>query len=499
MRTRSSFWRFTLFTSLGLCPTACGGRSFPNNEPVGDEPSACVGSKPHRGVNGVDTGLAECDNGLVHRPSADVECTSDLPRPDSEIAEQVATAHEASCSSDNDCTAKPHGHCSAASGQQLRSAASGQQLLFLSCRYGCLTDADCENGNVCVCGDPVGECVPSNCTQDSDCGEGLLCAEWMRTSGCAVDYSLLCQTVNDTCAVDSDCGGEGRSEHCDGASGTRVCVENDGVVCGRPFLVNGVERLAPLTGATFAEHVASRDPSSLEEAVRLRAAEHWAHIGLMEHASIAAFARFALQLLHLGAPLPLLEAAQRAMLDETVHAKLAFGIASELNGSPVGPGQLCIDSALMETSLEDIVRLVVREGCIGETVAAMEAAEARAYATDPAVCGALDTIQKDETAHAQLAWQFVQWALTHGRAGAALHSVVADEFAQAIARESAGRPESPELHPAALAHVGVLSRGTRAAVRAAALAEVVAPCAAELLRATSAAPTETAEARSAVC
>jgi hypothetical protein len=187
------------------------------------------------------------------------------------------------------------------------------------------------------------------------------------------------------------------------------------------------------------------------------------------------------------------------MMDETVHAKLAFGIASELNGSPVGPGQLCIDSALMETSLEDIVRLVVREGCIGETVAAMEAAEARAYATDAAVCSALDTIQNDETAHAQLAWQFVQWALTHRAAGAALHSVVADEFDRAITSESVAHPESTELHPAALAHFGVLSRGTRAAVRAAALAEVVAPCAAELLRATRLEHTETPETRAAVC
>lgn len=40
----------------------------------------------------------------------------------------------------------------------------------------------------------------------------------------------------------------------------------------------------------------------------------------IETGSIAAFARFTLQLLHLGAPCELIEASQRAMLDETRHA-----------------------------------------------------------------------------------------------------------------------------------------------------------------------------------
>ncbi len=53
-------------------------------------------------------------------------------------------------------------------------------------------------------------------------------------------------------------------------------------------------------------------------------------VGLMEHASIVAFARFPLQLLLLAAPVDLLRAAQRAMTDEMRHTQTVFAFASAL-------------------------------------------------------------------------------------------------------------------------------------------------------------------------
>ena len=71
----------------------------------------------------------------------------------------------------------------------------------------------------------------------------------------------------------------------------------------------------------------------------------------MEHAAVAAFARLAMQLISFGAPSELVELAIQAQRDEVGHARLAFGLASELAGTPVGPGALSIDGSLDNVSL----------------------------------------------------------------------------------------------------------------------------------------------------
>jgi hypothetical protein len=140
-------------------------------------------------------------------------------------------------------------------------------------------------------------------------------------------------------------------------------------------------------------------------------ARHWTDTARMEHASIAAFARFSLQLLSLGAPASLLEATHRALEDETRHARLAFGLASRFRGQPVGPGPLSLEGAMDDGCLEAIVVGAVVEGCIGETLASLEAAEALALARDPEVVATLEGVHADERRHAELSWQFVRWAM----------------------------------------------------------------------------------------
>jgi hypothetical protein len=145
--------------------------------------------------------------------------------------------------------------------------------------------------------------------------------------------------------------------------------------------------------------------------IREAAARHYQRVAQMEHASVAAFARFALQLLQLGAPPELVERTTAAIADEARHARIAFGIARALSGVELGPAALDVEHSLAPLSLVDIVRLVVREGCIGETAAALEAREAAAHATQPSLCAMLDGIADDEASHAELAWRFVSWAL----------------------------------------------------------------------------------------
>ena len=149
----------------------------------------------------------------------------------------------------------------------------------------------------------------------------------------------------------------------------------------------------------------------LTAAARLTLAQHWTKMGQMEHASIAAFARFSLQLLSLGAPPELVEACTRALADETAHTKLCFGIASAYAGRAIGPGPLDIAGSLAVTSLADIVDLVIAEGCFGETSAALEALEAADTAADPVISAAYSQIGADEQRHAELAFRFVRWAL----------------------------------------------------------------------------------------
>ncbi len=147
-------------------------------------------------------------------------------------------------------------------------------------------------------------------------------------------------------------------------------------------------------------------------ALRDRVAQHWTEIAQMEHASIAAFARFVLQLLAFGAPQELVADAQRAMADETTHARLAYGLASAYAGRDIGPAPIaiggCLDGA---AEVRAFVATTFAEGCVGEVMAALEAREALEYAQEPAVRAALETIARDEARHAELAWRTVAWAL----------------------------------------------------------------------------------------
>ena len=71
------------------------------------------------------------------------------------------------------------------------------------CSYGCTTDAEYEEGRICLCGDPVGRCVQASCTTDADCG-GLLCTSYTKDPGCNFT-AFACQNELDECMTDKDC------------------------------------------------------------------------------------------------------------------------------------------------------------------------------------------------------------------------------------------------------------------------------------------------------
>ncbi len=444
-------------------------------------------------------GFEQCETGVVHRPEfSQSQCPSDLPRAEAldsaEFAEIERMAQERGlslaetllllpCIADSECSAAPNGHC---------EVAGPGTLNLTECLYGCTQDYECGSGNVCLCGAPVGRCVNAACQTDGDCGGDLLCTQYEAYAGCGATSStnLACQTPSDECLTDTDCAAS--APYCMPSDGRRVCTDGACII-GRPFLVDAQLRLAGpasrsdwLAPAALAKEpvqpVLANDP-----ALRRELAAAWTELGLMEHASVASFARFALHLLSLGAPPGLLEAATRAMQDETRHAQACFALASRYGQKAVGPGPLNVEGALGAGDWESIVLMAVHEGCIGETAAALEATEAAEHCIDAPTRQVLEQIAREEAQHAELAWRFVAWALT--RSPSALTERVRRAFQAALTPSPVGGATS--THPSAstrallrerqLLAFGVVGPQKRSELRQHALREAILPCAEVLL------------------
>jgi hypothetical protein len=208
-------------------------------------------------------------------------------------------------------------------------------------------------------------------------------------------------------------------------------------------------------------------------------ADHWSEVALLEHASIASFSLFSLALLSVGAPAVLVEGAHRAAMDEVEHAKLAFRLASRFAGEPLAPGPLPVaDAGGLGASVVDLAVSTAREGCVGETVGAVEARAALGRATDDEVRRALGIVERDESSHAELAWQTVRWAIDHGGrpVAAAVAAALRHELDVPL-EPAAPRPGDPEI----LAAHGVLPPAELVHVRRRALVEVVRPAVSALL------------------
>lgn len=245
-----------------------------------------------------------------------------------------------------------------------------------------------------------------------------------------------------------------------------VRVHEDICGKGRPLVVDDQARVASLRPSTDWGEA----PRTLD---RPEVAAHWLEAGLEEHASVASFARFTLELVAVGAPPEFLADSAAAMRDEVRHAELAFALAQRFGANAQGPGPLDAGPARGMT-LAEVVVATVREGCVGETLAAAQAELAAAKATDTAVVAALEEIAIDEARHAALAWRVVQWALS---VDPSLRAVVSAAFAEAASLVSA--PTDPA--PSGLEAYGVLSGDAVATVRARTVRDTVGPFAAALL------------------
>jgi len=145
----------------------------------------------------------------------------------------------------------------------------------------------------------------------------------------------------------------------------------------------------------------------------------WTRRALGEHASIASFAAFTIALMSNQAPPQLISESLAAAEDEYRHAETSFEIASLILGEPVEPQAIPPSSHDFGYNLADLALGTAEEGCIGETLSALKAAqevdegidaydgitdEMKAFLKDK-----VKTIVLEESRHAMLAWRTVSW------------------------------------------------------------------------------------------
>ncbi len=414
---------------------------------------ACADSTPVL-MQGQATGFATCANGLVHRTDVH-ECPTYQPDP-----AKLCTV-KGTCEKDADCAGMKNGHCDPVLDEPC------------ACQSSCKNDADCAPGEICQCGPKFGRCAKADCALDSDCPTGMVCGFFVDSPGC--DFPAFgCQTPGDTCATAADCGAK---EECtwDKKHGHRFC-ETDICAAGRPFAVDGDWRTADLTTrGDWIQPTLSETARGLGDETRHLLAQYWLDAARMEHASVASFARLTLELMAVGAPPDLLTRAQQAGLDEVRHAQACFGLAALFGAPEFGPGHLAIDASLRQPDLVAIAAAAAREGCIWETVAALEARVAASTCLIPAVRDVLEIIADDEADHADLAWEIVRWAMQTG--GGPVRAAVEVALAEGIA-DVALRPCGKDM-PEGL---GVLGGQNRGKLRAHAVATVIQPARRRLLR-----------------
>jgi len=198
---------------------------------------------------------------------------------------------------------------------------------------------------------------------------------------------------------------------------------------GRPYTTENGSLVAPAswsnvecTGTPWSE--ASRDkvfdehPKEWTAAIADEVSKQWLLHGQEEHASVASFARFSLDLLRFAAPPHLLAAAHRAACDEVAHAVATFGLAAKFRGN--SGGQVWVESfpALtvdLSKTLDTFLARTFAEGCVGESVGvACISYSLRAISKESPARKVLEQLLKDEAQHAALAWATTMWAIDNG-------------------------------------------------------------------------------------
>lgn len=239
---------------------------------------------------------------------------------------------------------------------------------------------------------------------------------------------------------------------CEPDCGPRCFWSEAGQLCacaieGRPFFDTTGKMIASIIIPQYPQATTSVDESSLptngiddddNRGATLQLVQDWKARAVGEHASIASFAANTVALMTNGAPPDLVKASLMAALDEWHHAeqslesveKLLRSNPSSSSSSSVQLSALPPSKLSFETDLSTLAVSTAREGCIAETLSAIQmTAEVDAYhikvasmaagsSCPPSNEGAtLQSELMDKTAkialeegqHSVLAWRTIAW------------------------------------------------------------------------------------------
>ncbi len=171
------------------------------------------------------------------------------------------------------------------------------------------------------------------------------------------------------------------------------------VIRGRPLRIGGAPQLiAPIM---------TSKPTGEERAESEALCRRWLEAAQAEHASIASFIQTRLALKRYGAPAELIERCQRAEREEREHAQAAFALASRFGGARYSPGPLPEHIPIPDLATFALETFV--DGCVGETIASVEASVAVDRCKDTQALKALQHIAREEAEHAALSWDILTW------------------------------------------------------------------------------------------
>ncbi|MGZ3420011.1 MAG: ferritin-like domain-containing protein [Polyangiales bacterium] len=186
---------------------------------------------------------------------------------------------------------------------------------------------------------------------------------------------------------------------------------------------------------------------------------HLRRVAILEHASVAAFARVSLELLALGAPADLVKAAHVAALDEIRHAEQFWSLLEGLEGTARGPSPMPIPPFSADDRAQILVSTIV-DGCVGELASSLVFHEAARVCRVPSLAALYRTVADEEAQHALLAFRIVRFL-----------GAERGEDLVAIALGAVFEPESR----APVEALGILGEEAQRTLHRAALASIVVP------------------------
>jgi hypothetical protein len=191
----------------------------------------------------------------------------------------------------------------------------------------------------------------------------------------------------------------------------------------------------------------------------LLARRSWTEAAFQEHRTGAACSATLQALIAALAPLDLIAVSARFPLDEMVHVELCARLATELGGGvPLlhDPCALVPRPTPGQSALMEAAELVVRFFCVGEAISIPLLRGTFHAAKHALVRAVLGRIVKDEAAHGEMGFWFLDWA--RPRFGESERRALANAAAETIAELEAGwgRIERKPLGSAAVAEVHAL-------------------------------------------